>query len=434
MERISTATRAIDLYGAGKDGFKDGDLPNSILPTDLNAAWFNHVQEELARIVEGSGQVLDAGELSQVTKAIKRFAGANVKTVTAGVSALTVDDAGAVLVDASGGNVTLNLPASNVVAGLGIEFTFYRTDATVNSVTVNRAGADTIDGGVSFTLPGQFAYRTIRGDGNAVWSTTSLASTASSSKIQGISVAMNTPVANAMTITIDPTSLDVRSSALSVGVPNTRTSAAPIAIVVPAGATLGSTNGQPARLLISLIDNAGVLEGALGNQAGGVDFSETNLHTTTTLSAASDSANVVYSMTGRASVPYRVVGCVELTQAVAGNWTTPPTLIQGAGGMALAAMQSLGFGQTWQSVTRSPGVTYYNTTGKPIQLVWNINAAAAASCLATVSINGGVAIPLASVGAGTGPTAVAGSIIIPVGASYIVAETNVTARSTFELR
>lgn len=387
MERISTATRAIDLYGAGKDGFKDGDLPNSILPTDLNAAWFNLVQEELARIVEGSGQVLDAGELSQVTKAIKRFAGANVKTVTAGVSALTVDDAGAVLVDASGGNVTLTLPAANVVAGLGIEFTFYRTDASVNSVTVNRAGADTIDGGVSFTLPGQFAYRTIRGDGNAVWSTTSLASTASSSKIQGISVAMNTPVANAMTITIDPTSLDVRSSALSVGVPNTRTSAAPIDIVVPAGATLGSTSGQPARLLVSLIDNAGVLEGALGNLAGGLDFSETNLHTTTTLSAASDSENVVYSMTGRASVPYRVVGCIELTQAVAGNWTTPPTLVQGAGGNALTAMHSVGYqAPVVRTGSRSAGVTYYNTSGRPRYV--SIVSAAGAALEFSLLVNG----------------------------------------------
>ena len=30
-------------------------------------------------------------------------------------------------------------------------------------------------------------------------------------------------------------------------------------------------------------------------------------------------------------------------------------------------MSSLGYGQTWQAVTRVSGTTYYNTTGKPIQ-------------------------------------------------------------------
>jgi len=38
------------------------------------------------------------------------------------------------------------------------------------------------------------------------------------------------------------------------------------------------------------------------------------------------------------------------------------------GGQALTAMSSLGYGQTWQTVTRTSGTTYYNTTGKPIVL------------------------------------------------------------------
>lgn len=385
MQRIATSTRAVDLYGAGKDGFRDGDLPNSILPTDLSAAWFNFVQEELARVVEGSGQVLDGAQLSQVTKAIKRFAGANVKTVTAGASALTVDDAGAVLIDASAGNVTLTLPAANVVAGLGIEFNFYRTDATGNVVTINRAGADTIDGANSFTIPGQFAYRSIRGNANAAWATTSVSSTATSSKIQSIAASI---AGNALTVTVNPTSLDFRSSALSVGVPNTRTTAAPLSLVVPAGATLGTVSGLASRIIVLLIDNAGALEVAVVNVAGGVDLSETGLISTTSLSAAADAADSVYSTVSRANVPYRVIGYLQSTQAVAGTWATAPAVIQGAGGLALSSFLTFGVNQAWQDVTsnRSFGVTYTNT--KPYPIDFAISANSSASSTLTMVVNG----------------------------------------------
>ena len=51
MKRIDTATKAVDLYGAGKHGFQDGDPDIGQAPTSLNASWFNQVQEELARIL-----------------------------------------------------------------------------------------------------------------------------------------------------------------------------------------------------------------------------------------------------------------------------------------------------------------------------------------------------------------------------------------------
>lgn len=124
-------------------------------------------------------------------------------------------------------------------------------------------------------------------------------------------------------------------------------------------------------------------------------------------------------------------GVVELATAVETQTGTDAVKAVTPAGFAAS---SLGYGQTWQAVTRSPGVTYTNSTGRPIQLVWNINASGSASCLASISVNGSGAIVLASVGAGTGPTAVCGSILIPAGATYIVTETNVTARSTFELR
>lgn len=70
MDRISTATKAVDLFGAGKHGFKNGDLANSILPTDLNAEWFNGAQEEVVNVIEGAGIAPDANTLNQLKAAI----------------------------------------------------------------------------------------------------------------------------------------------------------------------------------------------------------------------------------------------------------------------------------------------------------------------------------------------------------------------------
>lgn len=71
MQRISTPTKALDLYGAGKHGFKDGNLASGVLPTDLEADWFNGMQEEALSVVEGAGLVPDGESFTQVRDAIE---------------------------------------------------------------------------------------------------------------------------------------------------------------------------------------------------------------------------------------------------------------------------------------------------------------------------------------------------------------------------
>ncbi|MET3229979.1 UNVERIFIED_ORG: hypothetical protein ABIC54_002164 [Burkholderia sp. 1263] len=71
MRRISTATRVIDKFGAGKDGFTDGDAVAGIASTDLEDVWFDSVQEEIANAVEVSGQTLDDADRFQLSKALK---------------------------------------------------------------------------------------------------------------------------------------------------------------------------------------------------------------------------------------------------------------------------------------------------------------------------------------------------------------------------
>lgn len=67
MKRIDTATKAVDLFGPGKHGFKAGNVLSGEAPTKLAADWFNHVQEEIARLVEEFfGVELDGASVNQL--------------------------------------------------------------------------------------------------------------------------------------------------------------------------------------------------------------------------------------------------------------------------------------------------------------------------------------------------------------------------------
>jgi hypothetical protein len=52
MQRTDHVTRALDLYGTGKDGYQEGDAEQQVPGTVVTAAALNAMQEELARAVE----------------------------------------------------------------------------------------------------------------------------------------------------------------------------------------------------------------------------------------------------------------------------------------------------------------------------------------------------------------------------------------------
>lgn len=147
------------------------------------------------------------------------------------------------------------------------------------------------------------------------------------SKIQPVTASV---ASNALTVTVNPTTLDFRSATLGSGVVNTRTIATVLSAVVPSGATLGTANATLSKVMILAIDNAGTVEVAVCN--GSLALDESTLISTTALSADADSASVIYSTTARTNVPFRIVGFVESTQATAGTWATAPSKIQGVGG------------------------------------------------------------------------------------------------------
>lgn len=64
MDRINTNTATPDRK------FTDGDPTAGIRATNLNAQWFNGVQEELVNVIEDSGQILNPNDNTQVLKAL----------------------------------------------------------------------------------------------------------------------------------------------------------------------------------------------------------------------------------------------------------------------------------------------------------------------------------------------------------------------------
>jgi hypothetical protein len=251
------------------------------------------------------------------------------------------------------------------------------------------------------------------------------------SKLQNIDAAVDS---NALTITINPTTLDFRSTTLTDGTPNTVTLSSPVTVTFPNGATGGTINGQSARFAVLAINNAGTIEAAAVNLAGGNQLDETNLITTTTIGTGADSNNVIYSTTGRTNVAYRVVGFIDITEATAGVWATSPNLVQGYGGQALAALSSLGYGQTWQDFTgsRAQLTTYYNTTGKSIAVaITGISGGVTSGFAATVN---GVVVFTNSTSDGTVGSTIGGMFLVPVGQSYSVQFFGGAASSWKELR
>jgi hypothetical protein len=221
--------------------------------------------------------------------------------------------------------------------------------------------------------------------------------------------------ANALTVTLNPTTLDFRSATLTSGAVVSRLVSSAISVVVSSGSTLGTVSATPSRIVVLALDNAGTVELAVVNIAGGTDLTETGLISTTAEggAGAADSASVVYSTTARTNVAYRVVGYVESTQTTAGTWAVTPSTIQGYGGQALASMSSLGYGQTWQDLTASrvAGTTYYNTTGKPIYVFTYLTTTGNMFYVVNgLTINGS--------GSLSGSINNASAIVIPPGASY----------------
>lgn len=74
-------------------------------------------------------------------------------------------------IDATSGNITITLPAASAAFGasMGIRYVFKRIDASINTVTVARAGSDVIDGATSVSLVGQYSKTVLQCSSSSTW-------------------------------------------------------------------------------------------------------------------------------------------------------------------------------------------------------------------------------------------------------------------------
>lgn len=196
---------------------------------------------------------------------------------------------------------------------------------------------------------------------------------------------------NALTLTLDPCTIDFRSPTLGAGTVLTGVVTSTISLVVPAGATLGTTNGAQSRIVVVAIYNSGTVELAAINLAGGNSLDETALINTTAISAAASSATTFYSTNARSGVPYRVMGFVQSTQAAAGTWSTTPSQVQGQGGQNIIRQDRLFFGAA-QNTTSGTSIDF---TGIPsdvrrITMMFNGISNAGSNFMVQIGISSGI--------------------------------------------
>jgi hypothetical protein len=242
-----------------------------------------------------------------------------------------------------------------------------------------------------------------------------------------------TVATNAMTVTLNPCSLAFRNSTLTTGTTSTLQISTALTVTIPAAQSFGiATTGVTNRYVILCVNNSGTPALALSLLAGGVQLDETNLVTVT--STTTNTRTTVYSSITASNISYRVVGIVDVAYTSGTGYSVAPTLVQGYGGNAVAAMSSLGYGQTYSAPTRALATTYYNTTGKPITCVVVGSSGAGNYGSMSVSINGATAFIFAQSQNSSGTVACSGTFIVPANVSYIVTANNIGLGSWNELR
>ncbi|WP_143433144.1 gp53-like domain-containing protein [Herbaspirillum camelliae] len=119
MKRISTSTRMVDKFGPGKSGFTNGNAVTGVAATDLEAAWFDQVQESIVRTIEEAGLELSDVDMDQFVTSLKVVIEKKIITPiiaggTANALTCTIDSVRTALVD--GEPLTVIAKAANTGA------------------------------------------------------------------------------------------------------------------------------------------------------------------------------------------------------------------------------------------------------------------------------------------------------------------------------
>jgi hypothetical protein len=220
---------------------------------------------------------------------------------------------------------TIVLPVTSTLA-LGLGYTITNNSSGV--LTVQSSGLNDI-----VSVPAKATVKVvcilISGTTAASWSYVfEGSSNIPFSELNSISASI---AANALTVTLNPCTIDFRSSTLTSGARLTRSVPTAITLTVSSGSTLGTTSGVESRLAVVAIDNAGTVELAIVNsKVYGALYEEVLISTTAEGgSGGADSGSVFYSTSARTSVAFRVIGFITSTQSTAGTWASTPSNVSG---------------------------------------------------------------------------------------------------------
>jgi hypothetical protein len=145
--------------------FFDGNPGAGQAASIVRAHFLNMVMGELLSFLSAAQLAGDRTQFDQVLTSINRLLGGNLGSITSS-GALTLDNLGLLLVDATAGNITLTLPAVNALGGHRMRYRFVRLDNTANVVLLTPHAGDTINGaGVGFVL----TQLDLDGDGSHTW-------------------------------------------------------------------------------------------------------------------------------------------------------------------------------------------------------------------------------------------------------------------------
>lgn len=132
---------------------------NSILTSTALNADFNQI---LTRINDFPGDQITNATVTKDKLASGAIANSIIATKTSAYTVTTSDQV--LLGDASGGAFTFTLPTAS--GNSGISFIFKKTDSSTNAITIDANGSETIDGDLTYSLIGQYAYVKIVSDGS----------------------------------------------------------------------------------------------------------------------------------------------------------------------------------------------------------------------------------------------------------------------------
>ena len=341
--------------------------------TPIPASWLNDVN---GAAYSGTGVNTPAGGVTSVTQQAaineldtKKISAPNIHAATSKVTPVDADELP--IIDSATSFTLARLTFANLKATL-VTYLSTLTSIWAISTTGNAATATTA---ATLTTP-----RLING--------VSFSGGADIRVPANTAITGCTQAAGALTFTMGLSAYDFRSPTLNNGTITT-VSGTPANLVLPSGGTLGVPTTTSGRIIRVLLNNAGVMEQAIINQAGGVDLSETGVISTTSIDAASIVNNVFYSTVARTNVAYRVDGAIDAVNT-AGAWSNP-TFVQGAGGQAFVDLQE-------RSMVRLNTANGYGSTNTMIRrftnVVTNIGSAitytdsATLGALFTINISG----------------------------------------------